>query len=99
MITRIKLKDKLIEFQLGGGGYGTAGDDTDTSAYVASVPKSIREKTLEREPEKSANRLEGHLKVTNATFARPDQRVDAQFVEGVLVRYSISSRKSAAACC
>lgn len=221
MITKIKVKDKLIEFQLGGGGYGTAGDDADTSAYVAGVPKSNREKTLERdiktetdsarkrrmqndlddlrkereredarnraasaaaseekkrriadqrlhagsrfnvryqdavprgvtpegvmaaladyvdfpfadakgshrgqavslaadrrpitagtallrkgmtwdevrealgEPEKSANILEGHLKVTTATFARPDQRVDAQFVEGVLVKYSISSR-------
>jgi hypothetical protein len=44
------------------------------------------------EPEKSANSLEGHLTVTTATFARPDQRVEAQFVEGVLVKYSISSR-------
>src|SRR5215471_13636694 len=47
MITRIRLKDKLIEFQLGGGGYGTFGDDTGTvSSTTAS--KSNREKDLEK---------------------------------------------------
>ena len=30
MVTTVKVKDKLIEFQLGGGGFGTFGDDTDT---------------------------------------------------------------------
>ena len=30
-VTKIKVKDKSVEFQLGGGGYGTAGDETDTS--------------------------------------------------------------------
>lgn len=48
MITKIRVKDKLIEFQLGGGGYGTLGDDTSTSVYVPSVGKSNREKDLER---------------------------------------------------
>jgi hypothetical protein len=47
MITRVRVKDKLIEFQLGGGGYGTFGDDTGT-VTVPSVPKSQREKDLER---------------------------------------------------
>jgi hypothetical protein len=51
MITKIKLKlkDKHIEFQLGGGGYGTAGDETDSSVYVSSARKSSREKNLEEE--------------------------------------------------
>lgn len=49
MITRIKLKDKHIEFQLGGGGYGTFGDDTDTSVSVPNAGKSRREKNLEDE--------------------------------------------------
>src|SRR3989304_6527388 len=49
MITKIRVKDKLIEFQLGGGGYGTLGDDTSTSVYVPSVGKSNREKDLERD--------------------------------------------------
>ncbi len=221
MITRIKVKEKLIEFQLGGGGYGTMGDDTDTSVYVASAPKTSREKALERDvrnepdaarkrrmqnelddlrrdreredqrnravtaaaaeqkkqriaeqrlhggsrfniryqngvppgvtpggimaalaeyaefpftdrvvrPDRSdppaalsprpvapsaspvfkgmtwqqaldglgkadetSDRMEGTLKVTTATFSRGDQRIQAEFVEGVLIRYSISSR-------
>lgn len=48
MVTLVHVKDKLIEFQLGGGGYGTFGDDTNTSVYVAPVPKSDREKDLEK---------------------------------------------------
>ena len=31
MVTKIKVKDDLIEFQLGGGGYGTFGDDMGNS--------------------------------------------------------------------
>jgi hypothetical protein len=47
LITKVKAKDKHIELQLGGGGYGTAGDE---SAWVStpSVPKSEREKQLEK---------------------------------------------------
>jgi hypothetical protein len=47
MITRIRVKEKVIEFQLGGGGYGTFGDDTGTVS-TTTVPKSNREKDLER---------------------------------------------------
>lgn len=218
MITRIRIKDKLIEFQLGGGGYGTFSDDTSTSVYVPSATKSTKEKDLERaiknetdsarrrrlqselddlrrarenedrriravaesaaeqkkqriaeqrlhggsrfniryqngvpagvtpggvmaalaeyvefpftdrvlrpgkntapseaparsstagprkgmtwqealdafgQPEKTADRMEGRLKVTTAEFSRNDQRIEAEFVEGVLIRYSISSK-------
>jgi hypothetical protein len=49
MITKIKVKDKHIEFQLGGGGYGTFGDETSSSVYVPTAEKSRREKSLERE--------------------------------------------------
>lgn len=47
MITTIRVKKKNIEFQLGGGGYGTFGDD---SGYVSTSTesKSQREKDLER---------------------------------------------------
>lgn len=223
MITKIRVKDKIIEFQLGGGGYGTFGDDTSTSVYVPSEGKSKREKDLERDiknesdaarrkrmqnelddlrrereredrrnqaaataaseekkarlaeqrlhagsrfniryqngvppgvtpggimaaladyvefpfndkvvrptdkvnatlgadamremataraglrkgmtlqqaqelfgaPEKTSDRMEGKLKVTTAIFTRDDQRIEAEFVEGVLIRYSISSK-------
>jgi hypothetical protein len=220
MVTRVRLKDKIIEFQLAGGGYGTFGDDTG-SVYTASTPKSNREKDLEKlvksetnaarkrdlqrelddlknararedlrnqtaaataaeakktriaesrlhsgsrfnlryqegippglgpdgvmralaeyvdftfaadrpqsaafesrpsrlsaataggpaamrkgmtlaeveaafgRPEKSTDRSEGTLKVTTAIFTRDDQRITAEFVEGVLIRYSIASK-------
>lgn len=49
MITRIRVKSSHIEFQLNGGGYGTMGDETSSSVYVESTPKSNREKNLEAE--------------------------------------------------
>jgi hypothetical protein len=48
MITTVKVKDKVIEFQLGGGGYGTFGDDSGSVSY-SPVSKSTREKDLEKE--------------------------------------------------
>ena len=48
VVTLIKYKDDHIEFQLGGGGYGTFGDDTSTSVYMPLVEKSSRERELER---------------------------------------------------
>jgi len=48
LVTLVKVKKDLIEFQLGGGGFGTFGDDTSTSVYIPLVDKSEREKTLER---------------------------------------------------
>ncbi|HMB81805.1 MAG TPA: hypothetical protein VKI43_17135 [Vicinamibacterales bacterium] len=47
-VTLIKIKKDLIEFQLGGGGFGTFGDDTSTSVYLPQVDKSDREKELEK---------------------------------------------------
>ena len=37
MVTKIKVKDDLIEFQLGGGGYGTFGDDAGNSGGGAGA--------------------------------------------------------------
>jgi hypothetical protein len=47
-VTLVKVKKDLIEFQLGGGGYGTFGDDTSTSVYIADATKTEREKQLEK---------------------------------------------------
>jgi hypothetical protein len=49
LVTKIKLKAKLIEFQLDGGGYGTMGDETSSSVSVTSAPKTKREQNLEGE--------------------------------------------------
>lgn len=46
-ITKIKIKTKLIEFQLGGGGYGTFGDETSSNISTAAAEKTKREKNLE----------------------------------------------------
>jgi hypothetical protein len=47
-VTLVKVKKDLIEFQLGGGGFGTFGDDTSTSVYLPLVEKSERERSLEK---------------------------------------------------
>jgi hypothetical protein len=49
MVTKIKLKSKLIEFQLGGGGYGTMGDETSSNVSTSPAPKTKREQNLEAE--------------------------------------------------
>ncbi len=49
LVTKIKLKSDLIEFQLGGGGYGTFGDDTSPYVSAGTAPKTEREKNLERD--------------------------------------------------
>lgn len=47
MVTKIKVKDDLIEFQLGGGGYGTFGDDAGNSSGGADeVGETNAEKAL-----------------------------------------------------
>lgn len=55
-VTLVKVKKDLIEFHLGGGGFGTFGDDTSTSANLQLVDKSSREKDLEKRLEDEDNR-------------------------------------------
>jgi hypothetical protein len=43
-------------------------------------------------PEKTADRTEGTLRVVTATYSRGDQLITADFVEGVLIKYSIASK-------
>ncbi len=47
IITKVKTKDKHIEFQLGGGGYGTFGDES-ADVQIRYAEKSKREKDLEK---------------------------------------------------
>lgn len=49
VVTEIKVKKDLIEFQIGGGGFGTMGDDTSTSSGIQMLDKTEREKRLERQ--------------------------------------------------
>lgn len=49
LITKVKVKSDLIEFQLGAGGFGTFGDDASSHIDVPSAPRSQREKNLEKD--------------------------------------------------
>ena len=48
-VTKFVVKSDMIEFQLNGGGFGTAGDDANTVVSATSVPKSQYEKDLEKQ--------------------------------------------------
>jgi hypothetical protein len=49
IVTTIVVKKDLIEIQLDGGGFGTFGDDTNTTVQFKPVEKSSYEKQLERD--------------------------------------------------
>ena len=55
-VTMIRLKKDLIEFQIGGGGFGTFGDDTSTSSDIRLIDRSEREKTLEKQVKSETDR-------------------------------------------
>jgi hypothetical protein len=55
-VTLVKVKKDLVEFQLGGGGFGTFSDDTSTSSGITMLDKSPREKDLEKRIDKETNR-------------------------------------------
>lgn len=55
LITKVKVKNGNVEFQLGGGGYGTAGDVTDSGVRFTPADKSNREKELERQLQKETD--------------------------------------------
>ena len=83
MITKIKVKGEHIEFQLGGGGFGTFGDDLATSAVSSQyIPKSNKQKQLEAElltttdPARRA-RIEVEIADEKDRRRREQQRADA----------------------
>ena len=49
LVTKLKVKKDLIEFQLGGGGYGTFADETSSHVSTSDAAKSQREKNLEKD--------------------------------------------------
>jgi hypothetical protein len=80
MVTLVKVKSDLIEFQLGGGGYGTFFDDTDTSANIPYIGKSDRERSLERQVRDETDRnrrrqLERELDVLRDRRERENHRI------------------------
>ena len=92
MITKIKVKEDLIEFQLGGGGYGTFGDDMGSSASGATqVGKTSGEKALEDSLKRTASssekrRMERRLDDLRATRERENARARAEAAQAEEVR-------------
>jgi hypothetical protein len=79
LVTKLKVKGKLIEFQLDGGGYGTSGDPTDPTVAITSVPKTQREKDLEAAVKKETDpaakrRMEHEIDELRAQREREDRR-------------------------
>jgi hypothetical protein len=82
MVTKVKVKGKLIEFQLGGGGYGTSGDQTEPSVGFTPAPKTERERNLERDVEDVRDpvvkrRMEDELDYLRSQREREDRRNQA----------------------
>lgn len=83
MITRIRVKEKHIEFQLGGGGYGTFGDETSPSVGSGPVGKSKKEKRLEDDIKRETNderrrRMREELDDLRRDREREERRLDAE---------------------
>ena len=82
-VTLIKVKKDLIEMQLAGGGFGTFGDDTNTSANIPLVEKTSREKDLEKrvkdeEDRDRRRRLQNELDEVRDRRERENHRIRAE---------------------
>jgi hypothetical protein len=83
VVTLVKVKKDLIEFQLGGGGFGTFGDDTSTSSNLRLLDKSERERELERrikdeDDRERRHRMERELEDLRDRRERENRRITAE---------------------
>lgn len=90
LITKIKLKNDHIEFQLGGGGYGTFGDKTSPNVSIPSAPKSGRERTLEEQIPKTTDpaekrRMQNELNDLRNRRNREDARNRAEAAQATAI--------------
>src|SRR5262249_1990383 len=68
---------------------------TPAPVQVEALRKGMTFADVERalgKADKTSEKTEGALKIVTATFSRGDQIILADFIEGVLVKYSITSR-------
>jgi hypothetical protein len=85
-VTLVKVKKDVIEFQLGGGGFGTFSDDSSTSVSIPLVQKSAREKSLEKQVKDEGNSrrrrdLERELDELRSRREAENRRIEALKVE------------------
>jgi hypothetical protein len=91
VVTLVKVKEDLIEFQLSGGGYGTFGDDTSTSVYLPLIEKSSRERELERlikdeRDDRDRWELERELDDLRDGRERENRRIEAERVTASAIK-------------
>ena len=91
LVTKIKVKDDLIEFQLGGGGYGTFDDDVSGSMIMPLTPKTEREKNLEKDVKRTTDpaqlrRMREELDGLRRDRQREDMRNQVEAVQAQQVR-------------
>src|ERR1700730_7828538 len=83
IVTLVKVKKDLIEFQLSGGGFGTFGDDTSTSVNIKPIEKSNREKDLEKQVKSETDshrrrELQDELDERRDRRERENRRIDEE---------------------
>lgn len=89
-VTLVKVNKKNIEFQLSGGGYGTAGDSVSKPSINTSVAKSEREKRLEddvrneKDP-RQKKRLEDQLDDLRHEREREEARLKAEAAQAEIL--------------
>jgi hypothetical protein len=92
MVTKVKVKDDLIEFQLGGGGYGTFGDDMGSSpSGNTQMGKTAAEKALEDSIKRAASssekrRMERRLNDLRSSRERENARARNEAAQAEEVR-------------
>lgn len=103
MITKVVVKkDSHIEFQLGGGGYGTFGDYTPSSVTTSSEPESKLERAL-RDSIKAApgptkrKQFEKELNSAREARERENERAKAEALQANAARETLLRQKKAEA--
>jgi hypothetical protein len=86
LVTKIKVKRDLIEFQLGGGGYGTFDDDVSSYVVLPLTPKTEREKNLEQDVKRTTDpaelrRMREELDALRRDRQREDVRNQADAIQ------------------
>src|SRR5262249_42406794 len=101
-ITKVKVKDKNIEFQLGGGGYGTAGDPEPPSVYIPDAEKTQHEKDLERDVKNEKDptkkkQIQSDLDDMRRRRERENARIRVAVAQAEVEREEIIRRRAASA--
>lgn len=92
MVTKIRVKDDLIEFQLGGGGYGTFADNMGSSSSGAtevgetSAERALRDSIRRSSSSSDKRRMQRDLDQMRNTRERENSRARAEAAQAEEVR-------------